>query len=415
MPPLPTPHPSIRGSLRVPSRPSKQVMGLTNEEALHQRVAAALAGKSGYHLLQRTGDPGDAYALGVQGVLDIILLDRRLGGDDALVAVRELKQRLPEVPIVVLADADDADYVRRALLAGARAFLPLQFAPASLIQTVDDLAGSGSAVPGGGPAGRVVVVAGLKGGVGRTLVATNLAVALGQARKKPVVLVDGQLLYGDAEIVLNLSPLHSIADLVEHVDSLEPELLDEALARHASGLRVLAASNDADAIARLQAKHVGRILAGLRRQYAWVVVDTGNWLDDRLDSFLDAADVALLVTTPEMTSLRAARVFLQMAREQSYPQDKIRLVLNRADLLGAIPRREIERSLGMPAFASLSDDSALVTYSINRGVPLVISHARKPLARALTGLAERLVEELAPVEEEQRGGLFVRRSRGSGG
>ncbi len=88
----------------------------------------------------------------------------------------------------------------------------------------------------------------------------------------------------------------------------------------------------------------------------------------------------LLLTTPELTALRAARTFLQAAREQNYPHDKLRLVVNRADLIGGVPLKEIERSLRLRS-AQLADDSGLVTFSINRGVPLVTSHPRKPLAR----------------------------------
>jgi len=370
-------------------------MVLTEDDALHQRVATALATRPGFHLLQRTEILEDAYTFGSQGIVDLLLVDQRLGPDALLAFLRELKQRLIDVPVVLFAQPEDADFIRRALLAGAKAFLPLYFAHDSLVQTVEDLVTGGEFV-GGHPAGQIVAVASLKGGVGRTLVATNLAVALRTLSREPVALVDGQLIYGDTEIDLNLKPQHTIADLVDQVDYLEPAVLNEALVHHASGLRVLAAADDLDRADRIEPVHVERILQALRQHYPWTVVDTGNWRDERLDAMLEVSDIVLLVTTPELTSLRAARLFLQMTRQGRYGNSKVRLVINRADLLGAVPANEVERNLGVPCFATLSDDSALVTYSVNRGVPLVLSHKRKPLARGIDNLAERLLAERAP-------------------
>ncbi len=371
-------------------------------------MAEALAPTAGYHLLQPTADLESVYGLGVQGILHLALVDYRLNPEDPLAPVREMKRRLPEVPVVVFADPSESEYIRRALLAGARAFLPLDFTPPSLTQTLDDLSVELAVGPGkAGPPGRLITVFSLKGGVGRTLIATNLAVALRGVTDGPVALVDGQMAYGDVEIALNLRPQHTIADLMGQLETLEPEVMDAALVRHASGLRVLAAADSATDAERMHPGHLVSILRVLRRQYPWVVVDTGSWLDDRLEPVLEASDTILLVTTPEMTSLRAARIFLQMAREQGYSPEKIRLVVNRADLVGGVPDKEIQRNLGVVPFALLADDSPLVTYSLNRGVPLVESHARKPLARVIRQMAEVFVKEVAPASAgKAKAGMF---------
>lgn len=373
---------------------------------MQKRVAAALGTAPGYHLLQRVSNIEAIYSLGVQGALDLILLDYRLHPEDPLVPVKDLHQRLAEVPLTVLADPQEADYIRRALLAGAKAFLPLQFAPESLTQTIDDLTLGGMRGPGGRAPGRLLTVFSLKGGVGRTLVASNLAVAMREESKAPVVLVDGQAAYGDVEIALNLKPQHTVAELVAQVETLEPEVLDHALVRHASGLRVLASPGGTAAADRVQPRHLSAILRVLRGYYPWVVVDGGYWMDPRTEPVLEASDVILLLTTPEMTALRATRVFLQMAREQHYPDDKVRLVINRYDMTAGIPEKQVRRLLGLEPFALLADDPALVAYSLNRGVPLVQSHGRKPLARVLRQMAHELVAEATPRAASARGGLL---------
>lgn len=390
----------------------KQIMLLSRDEPLRQRLAEAMAGNPTYRLLRSSESLDDAYVLGVQGLLDLLLVDQRLAPSDPLAPVQALHQRLYDVPLVVLADPADADYIRQALLAGARAFLPFEFSRSSLIQTIDDLTRGATGAVRPQYQGRIIAVTSLKGGVGRTMLATNLAVALRQVSQAPVALVDGQLIFGDTEIDLNLNPQHSIADLVDQVSSLEPEVLDEAMVRHASGVHVLAATADQQAAERLKPEHLSAILNALPRQYAWIVVDTGNWQDARLDALLAAADTVLLLTTPEMTSLRAARLFLQMAREDGAAAGKTRLVINRADLVGGIEVKEIERTLGLSAYATLGDDSALVTYSVNRGVPLVLSHENKPLARNVRQLAQKLAAEVAaPVKARGRFPLFRRGGR----
>jgi len=394
----------LTGQLSVDRSHGRQIVVLTQDEVLYERLAAGLVAGEDYRLLQLGRTVEDVYRLAGQGTVDVLLLDARLHAGATPALIRSMGERLPGVPLALLANPMETDLIRQALTAGARSFLPLDFAPASLAQLVDDLTRRGAAEPQGGAAkhGHVLVLFSLKGGVGRTLLATNLAVALRAATDSPVVLVDGQILHGDTEIDLNLKPQHCIADLASQVDHLEPDLIDAALVQHASGVRVLAACDSAEQAEAVQPRHLARILAALRLQYRWVVVDTGNTADDRMDAMLDAADTVLLLTTPEFPALRATRLFLEAARQQAYPQEKMRLVVNRADLLGGVPAKEIERNLGLPVSAKLPDDSPLVTLSVNRGVPLVTSHPRKPLARAITGLAAETVAAMEPAEATRR-------------
>ena len=389
---------------------ARQVIVLTRDEGLQKRVAEALAAEPGYRLLQRVTGIEPIYDLGVQGALDAILLDYRLHPEDPLAPVRTLHLRVPQVPVTILVESGESDYTRRALLAGAKTFLSLTFAPDDLVHTLNDLTAYGGA-NGGGGRGAAGDGFSLKGGVGRTLIATNVAVALREMSKEPVALVDGDLAYGDVEIALNLKPQHSISDLVGQVDTLEPDTWSTPWCGMPPAQSAAAADNAADAD-RVQPRHLAAIVEVLRGQYPWVVVDTGCWTDPRLEPILEASDTILLVTTPEMTSLRATRVFLQMAREQDYAADKVRLVINRSDMASAIPDKQIGASLGLTPAVVLPDDVGLAVFSVNRGVPLVQSHPRKPLARGLLHIAEAMIREAAPAAPVDRGGPFGRLRRG---
>ncbi len=170
-------------------------MVLTQDEALVQRLAAGLAATPDYRLLPAGRDVSDAQRYSAEGGVHLVLVDWRLQPDDTPALVRSLIERFPGVPVALLADPQDTDLIRRALMAGAKSFLPVEFAPESLVQMVEDLTSLNGSRPGsaGGQTGRVVVVFSLKGGVGRTLLATNLAVALRRWTSGAVALVDGQI------------------------------------------------------------------------------------------------------------------------------------------------------------------------------------------------------------------------------
>ena len=240
------------------------------------------------------------------------------------------------------------------------------------------------------PIGRVVTVFGTKGGTGKSVVAINLAVALARRTTEPVVLVDANLQFGDAAIMLQLRPEHTITEAVLAGDHLDADVLEGLLLRHRStGLWVLAAPADpvsADQVGRAQLLD---ILATLKERFAFVVVDTSPGIEESTLVTLQAADAIVMLTSPDVMSLKNARLGRQTIEALGIKPDKVRLVLNEANTQLGLTRADVERAMRMKVVVSLPGDH-LVAESVNRGIPLMLSAPSSKFALCIDELARSL-------------------------
>jgi pilus assembly protein CpaE len=260
-------------------------------------------------------------------------------------------------------------------------------------------------VPSAGPVasapshGRVITVFGTKGGAGKSVVATNLAVALARRTIQPVVLVDADLQFGDVALMLQLEPVHTIDEAVHAGDRLDGSLLESLLLRDpASGLFVLAApteSRSADGIGR---DDLVRILEVLRERCAYVVVDTSANFAEITLAALEAADDILVLASLDILSLKSARVGLQTMGVLGFPASRVKLVLNRANTRVGLTEADAERALQLKIDTALPSD-ILVATSVNRGVPMVTSAPRSKFARSVDDLASRLMVSVPAGEQ----------------
>ncbi|RME44454.1 MAG: response regulator [Chloroflexi bacterium] len=352
--------------------------------------------QSGQEALRQVGQEADG--------IHLILVDEHVDGVASLELIRKLAILAPEVPIVVLADEHNVEYVREALLAGARAFIMKPLQDADVIATVQQLIALEQARREQRQApqtlrGRTITVASPKGGTGKTMLAINLAVALREQTGKSVILIDGQSSLGDLDVVLNLQAKYTCADVLPHMDALDAELLTGVLAEHVSGVRVLASSPEAEDADRMTPEIFEQLLEGLRGQADYLIVDAGSLFEPQTAVALETADEILLVITPEVTCLRRLALFLNAANRNDFPVDKLHFILNRDDLPGGLHAEDIREYVNVPLRITLPDDPALVTYSLNRGIPLVTSSPRSVLARRIRSLAEQLS---TPSEHTQR-------------
>jgi pilus assembly protein CpaE len=243
---------------------------------------------------------------------------------------------------------------------------------------------------------RVIVLCAPKGGTGRTTLAINLATALRQMSEESVALVDADYAAPAVDVALNVDSQRDISDLLPRLSRVDEQLIAAVLRDHASGIKVLLAPPPSDLSSRISLPKVQRILAVLKRMFQWVVVDLGLPLDETAFAFLDSADRIIVTALPEMVGLRNTRLLLEALRDRGYPKSKVSLVLNRADLKGAVSQGDIQNHLKVGFKYSVPDDQPLATHSINRGVPMVVSHPRSAVARAVRGMARSLIEDLAP-------------------
>jgi pilus assembly protein CpaE len=239
--------------------------------------------------------------------------------------------------------------------------------------------------------GRVVTVFSTKGGTGKSVVAINLAVALAKQTIQPVVLVDADLQFGDVALMLQLAPVHTIAEAAQAGERLDGALLENLLLRHEqSGLLVLAAPTEPSSADRIGRADLTRILDVLRERCAYIVVDTSANFAEITLAALEAADDILVLAGLDVMSLKASRVALQTMRVLDVPFSSVKFVLNRANTRVGLTEADAERALQLKVDVALPSD-ILVAESVNRGVPVVISSPRSRFARSIDDLASELM------------------------
>ena len=363
----------------------------------------------------------------------VILMDINMPDMDGITATEIIANTVPESPIIMMSVQGEQDYLRRSMLAGAREFLTKPFSADELVNAIRHvnelekvkrsryMQSAPIAAPssphaqasGAGSRGQVISFFSPKGGVGRTTISTNLAVALFQSTDRPVVLVDGSLPFGDIAVILNMNPkAKTIADLVGSFESLDADILETVLVPHSTGIKVLLAPPTPEAAELITAANMKKVLELLRERYAFVVVDTWPSFQEVVLTMLDVADVILTLMTLEITSLKNVRVFLEIAEKLGYDEKKVQLVANRNDSSGGIKASDVEASLGRRIPHTIVSDGRALVLAVNRGVPFVISHKDSQvskdmftLAAKLSGQEDEAATSPAPAKAPQRTGL----------
>lgn len=343
---------------------------------------------------------------------DVVLLDINLPGMSGISAVEQIMEVAPLTQVVMMSVQSDADYLRRAMLAGARDFLPKPFSADELVATIRRVHRTRRPLPGlpttgplgpapgrGGARGKVVAVYSPKGGVGTTMVAVNLAVAL-QKPERQVALIDASLPFGDVGVFLNLQGPRSLADLAQ-MDEVDPEALTLSLVSHASGLKVLLAPPRPELAEYVTSEAMKRILDLARTLFDILVIDTTTQPTDTTLLILDEADQIVLVITPDVPTIKNARLFFDVITQLNYPPQKTLMILNKMDRRFGITAEMVEQALKHPVGAQIPWDEVTVLNSINKGTPLVAQRS-KPIAHAILQLAKHVEEALfAPREVEE--------------
>lgn len=356
-----------------------------------------------------SGQQGIAKAKELQP--DIALVDINMPDMDGITATEKILSQVPGTQVIIMSVQGEQDYLRRAMLAGASDFLVKPFSGDELVQSIRHVYQRRPRVvtaPVERPVeekerapGRLISIFSPKGGVGRTTLAVNLAVALKLERPNlRVALMDGSLLFGDVGVMMDLRSEKTINDLVTRFDQLDADLLSDVMVTHSSGVKVLQAPQAPQQAELITPEHIKAILELLRKNFDYVFVDTWSSFQERILTMLDLSDRIILVTTLEMSAIKNIKLFLEVAELLQYPAGKIILVANRADARSGIPVQEVARNLRFEVSAVIGNDGQAVTNSINRGVPLVLAEPGNPVSRDIRAFLKQLLVGLGVSEEE---------------
>jgi pilus assembly protein CpaE len=331
---------------------------------------------------------GDPSRTGLNSSVDVTLhvvasSSAELGDD--IRAVRTLSQ----APLILAAYGEPNGIVDAGLEIGAADVIVLPQSMETLLFALQKAARANGDAP---ESGTVVTVFSPKGGSGKTVLATNIAVA---ARRFgiPTLLVDLDLQFGDAALALAIAPRATIADLASSSGETDVEKLKAFVCTDArSMLDLLPAPKRPEEAQVVGQPELAGVLGAARKAYGAVVIDTGPLFDGAMLAALDHTDRLVLVCNPEVTSLKNVRIGLETIDRLGFPRERVSIVANRIGAAGGVSRHEIEEALEAEIAFELPDDPAVPT-AVNRATPVVLGDPSSRFARAVSALTKSLFAE----------------------
>lgn len=363
----------------------------------------------------------EAIDLAPQTKPDVVLMDINMPDMDGITATEAIRKKVPFTQIIILSVQSDSNYMRRAMLAGARDFLSK---PPMIDELVNAIRRAGKmaqdertkaqamfpiAPPGSGALipniplrqGHIIVVYSPKGGTGSTTIATNLAVAMHKPDSR-TCLVDGSMQYGDVAIFLNEQGKNSVLDLAPRVDELDSDFVQEVMIQHsATGLHMLSCPPRPEFADQVNGEQFSKLLDFLRNVYTYTIIDTASYLSETVQAALDCADFIVLITTQEIAAIKNCHLFLSLADASGIPRDRIIFVMNRYDRRIGISPEKVGESLRQEISVVFPLEERVVTPSINRGIPFVLNNKASAVSQSIASLAQLLQKKIEALDEPE--------------
>jgi len=349
---------------------------------------------------------------------DVVLMDINMPDMDGIAATEAIRAKQPAVQVVILSVQSDQNYMRKAMLVGARDFLTkppmgdelisairragemawIEKSKSAQVQAVVSSGNLNNLAGFRGPKGKIIAVYSPKGGTGCTTLAVNLALTLNNEDTR-VALVDGNFQFGDVAVFVNEQGKNTVLDLAPRAEELDPDIVEEVMVKHAaSGLHILAAPSRPEHAERISSGQFSRVLEYLSQIYAYVVVDTASLLTDVTLAAVDLSDLIVLVTTQDIPSIKNCRLFLDLLQTLGVERSRILFVMNRYDKRINITPERVAENLKQEVSLVIPLDEATATKAVNRGVPFVLDSKSQPVSRGIFSLAESVRGRVAAQE-----------------
>ena len=374
-----------------------RILAIDDDENACKLLELAL-GRQGYEV--RTEQSGIAGLKAIQEFSpDAMIIDRMMPGMDGYEVVRRIRRdaQYAKVPILVLTAEADLEGKITAFDSGADDYLNKPFAPeeltariAALLRRSQASNGTGVGMDGGKQA-HVLAVHSLRGGIGSTTLAVNLALALRNLWGAPTLLVDLALLSGHVNLFLDKRVKHNWASLQGYeLEDIDDQLLDSLIQEHKSGLHFIAAPRSPSESELVSLEAVSHTLMLLSPSYDYIVIDLPHDFGDFTLEILDRADVILSLVAPELAALRAAAQSIDTYDKLGYELDNVELVLNRTFEEPGVDPMDIFRALQHSIGQELPYGGARCVQAINNGKPLVNENSKDALSQAIEDLAYKV-------------------------
>lgn len=344
---------------------------------------------------------------------EVVILGPTIPVQESIKQAGHISASYPEISVVMAVDELDPNVLREAMRAGVKDVIVRgasdeQMAAAisqglvaarrlkESLDTKSDGAGEEMEEP---DSGKIITFFSTKGGVGKSVVSTNVAVALAGMTGKRVVVLDLDLQFGDVAIMLQMTPEHTIYDMIQMMSRLDSDMLQGFLSVHTSGVKALLAPVRPHESDSITVDQINGIIDLLRYNFDYVIIDTPPTFSDVVLAALDRSDQIYLIATMDMPCIKNIKLAIQTLKQLGYPTDSIKFILNRADSKVWLEIDEVEKSLGIKAEAKIPSDR-LVPRCVNKGVPIVSEQPKSQVSKSLLGLAEKIRDTDAKLKKK---------------
>src|SRR5688572_3181809 len=315
---------------------------------------------------------------------DLVVVDIRSDSSSGMAAIERLRASSTTLSIFAVAASAEPDLILQSMRAGANEFFPWNAAEGSQQARATEESFHGAvrktatrrdaASAGAKPPCVTHVFLGAKGGAGTTTVAVNCGVELARLTKRPTLVVDLKSCLGEVALFLGVRPRFTVLDAIENLHRLDKNFLTELVAKHKSGLDILAGSEQFDRPNAQDAGAVEELLRVLAKTYDYVIIDAGNVINSVVAAALYAADTIFLVTNPDVPSIRNAQRLVDRVRQLGAGSERVKILLNRVSDQHLIAPKQIETALGYAIHHTFSSDYRTVSTALNSGVPLALTN-----------------------------------------
>ena len=359
-------------------------------------VYAALEGSLGLEAIREAlplGTPVHAVSLAeaagseLQPGADLVIVGCSRAHDQALDVISSATVQRADRPVVVLYEGNPNGFLERAFEAGADDLIAMPQSAGQLGFALEKALARRRGAGGSVVEGAMITVLGPKGGTGKTVTSSNLAVALALGGRS-AVLMDLDLQFGDVGLALGLEPIKTIYDLAVSGGSLDADKIDGFLAQHRSGARALLAPLRPDQAAVIGTSFLREVFEILRSRYDFLLVDTPPAFTPEVIAAVDASSHLCVVGMLDALSLKDTKLGLETLEQMGYDPNAVTLVLNRADSDVGITRGDVEQLLGRAPDILVGSDRA-IPRALTSGEPIVVADPRSKAARSYSALAER--------------------------